>query len=197
MGIIQRNEYIDVNGGFLKGSYVGHTEKRVEALIQYSQGAVLFIDEAYSVCNSSGDTDSYGQAAIDKLVDLMEKQRKNFVVILAGYDKEMNAFLSVNTGMKSRITHTFHFKDYSVHELAQIMQLYVKRDKFSVEKNAWIPIQQHIKTIKESSDNFGNARFARSYWEELKKAHILNVSEGKYDAKDKYVIKVEDVNNVE
>ena len=197
MGIIQRNEYIDVNGGFLKGSYVGHTEKRVEALIQYSQGAVLFIDEAYSVCNSSGDTDSYGQAAIDKLVDLMEKQRKNFVVILAGYDKEMNAFLSVNTGMKSRITHTFHFKDYSVHELAQIMQLYVKRDKFSVEKNAWIPIQQHIKVAKESSDNFGNARFARSYWEELKKAHILNVSEGKYDAKDKYVIKVEDVNNVE
>lgn len=195
MGLIQRNEFMDVNGGFLKGDHVGFTEKRVNAIIQYAQGGVLFIDEAYSLCNGD-NVDSFAQAAVDLLVDKMEKQRKNFVVILAGYDKEMNKFLQVNSGLPSRITHTFHFQDYSVHELAQIMQMYAKRDKFNVETEAWRPIQLHIKVAKEGADNFGNARFARSYWEELKKAHILNVSEGKYDDKDKFVIKVADVEDV-
>ena len=76
MGLISQNSYVDINGDFLRGSYQGHTGKRTEAVIQYAQGMVLFIDEAYTLTAKDGPTDNFGQEAIGVLVDAMEKYRR-------------------------------------------------------------------------------------------------------------------------
>ena len=108
MGLIQENSYLDINGDFLRGMYLGHTGKRTEAVVQYAQGMVLFIDEAYLLATSDGQADSFGQEAVGVLLDAMEKYRKNFVVIFAGYEKEMNNFLDINSGLRSRISLQFY-----------------------------------------------------------------------------------------
>lgn len=192
MGIIQRNEYVDVNGDFLRGSYLGQTGKRTQATVQYAQGAVLFVDEAY-LLQQDDRGDSFGQEAIGVLIDAMEKHRKNFVVIVAGYDREMQAFLDANSGMRSRITHTFHFKNYSPKELAQMMRLLARKDGFKVERDAWIPIQKAIRDAQMNDDHFGNARFIRSYWESLKQAHIFAFAQGKHAESERYTITASDV----
>ena len=191
MGIIRQNCYLDINGDFLRGMYLGHTGKRTEAVIQYCQGMVLFVDEAYLL--QQDDTgDNFGQEAIGVLLDAMEKHRKNFVVIFAGYDKEMNAFLNANSGLRSRIVKTFHFSSYSANELAKMMQGLAKKDKFKIEKEVWIPLQRYLKT-RLDEPHFGNARFIRSFWGEVKNEHIMNYAAKKYEKDHKYVITLADV----
>jgi replication-associated recombination protein RarA len=182
---------LDINGDFLRGMYLGHTGKRTEAVIQYSQGMVLFVDEAY-LLQQDDSGDNFGQEAIGVLLDAMEKYRKNFVVIFAGYDKEMNIFLNANSGLRSRISKTFHFKSYTANELAHMMQNLAKKDHFRVEKPVWIPLQRYLKT-RLYEPHFGNARFIRSFWEETKASHIMNVADGKYSDDMKYVITLDDV----
>lgn len=192
MGLIQENSYLYVNGDFLRGMYVGHTGKRTEAVIQYSQGMVLFVDEAYLLATNDGQSDSFGQEAIGVLLDAMEKYRKNFVVIFAGYEKEMDDFLDVNSGLRSRISLVFHFTSYTPHELAQMFKGVANRNKFKVEKDVWIPFQRYLQT-QVSSPRFSNGRFVRSFFENVKKAHIVNYSKGLYGDDKKYVITLQDM----
>ena len=194
MGIIRRNEYLDINGDFLRGMYLGHTGKRTEAVIQYCQGMVLFVDEAY-LLSSDGTGDNFGKEAIGVLLDAMEKHRKDFVVIVAGYDKEMDEFLDANSGFRSRISMTFHFKSYTPHELAQMMNRLARQDGFTVEKPVWVPLQQYLKT-KVVEPHFGNARFIRSFWQSVKQQHILNFADGKCGDDKKFVIGLQDVEPV-
>lgn len=194
MGIIRQNKYLDVNGDFLRGQYLGHTGKRTEAVVAYSQGMVLFIDEAY-LLQQDDKGDSFGQEAIGVLLDAMEKNRKSFVVIFAGYEKEMNVFLNANSGLRSRISQTFHFKSYSPFELAKMMKSLAKKDGFKVEKDVWHDLQVYLKT-RVSEPHFGNARFIRSFWEETKKQHILNYSKGNYLEDYKFIITLDDINAV-
>lgn len=194
MGLIQRNEYLDINGDFLRGMYLGHTGKRTEAVVQYCQGMVLFVDEAYLLQQNS-DGDNFGQEAIGVLLDAMEKHRKNFVVIVAGYDKEMNAFLNANSGLRSRISLTFHFESYTPHELAMMMNRLAKTDGFTVEKDVWVPVQKYVQT-RVTDEHFGNARFIRSFWQSVKQAHIVNFSDGMYDESMKFVITKQDIEPV-
>lgn len=192
LGIIQRNEYIDVNGDFLRGSYLGHTGKRTQATVQYAQGGVLFIDEAY-LLQQSENGDAFGQEAIGVLIDAMEKHRRDFVVIVAGYDREMQVFLDANSGMRSRISRVFRFENYSVAELSKILQAYAKADGFRIERDAWAPIQRHMRDAQlEAGEHFGNARFVRSYWGEIKQAHIMAFSQGEYDEGRRWIISARD-----
>ena len=193
MGIIRENAYLDINGDFLRGMYLGHTGKRTEAVVQYAQGMVLFIDEAYLLCSSdNGNSDSFGQEAIGVLLDAMEKYRKNFVVIFAGYEHEMNNFLDMNSGLRSRISREFHFKSYTPHELAMMYKTVARTNKFTVEKDVWIPLQQYFKQ-KIVDPHFGNGRFVRQFFEDSKKLHIVNYAKHVYDDDKKYVITLNDV----
>ncbi len=194
MGIIQRNEYLDINGDFLRGMYLGHTGKRTQAVIEYCQGMVLFVDEAYLLQQDSTG-DQFGQEAIGVLLDAMEKNRKNFVVIVAGYDKEMNEFLNANSGLRSRISLMFHFQSYTPHELALMMNHLARTDGFTVEKPVWLPLQKYVQS-RVREPHFGNARFIRSFWQAVKKSHIVNFSNGKYDDSKKFVITLDDVKPV-
>lgn len=192
MGLIQENSYLDVNGDFLRGMYLGHTGKRTEAVVQYSQGMVLFIDEAYLLASNNGDTDSFGQEAVGVLLDAMEKYRKNFVVIFAGYEKEMNDFLDINSGLRSRISLQFHFTSYTPHELAQMFKNVAKKQKFKVDADVWVPFQRYLQT-QVTDPKFANGRFVRSFFEKAKKSHIVNYSKNMYDESKKYVITLQDM----
>lgn len=191
MGIIRRNEYLDINGDFLRGMYLGHTGKRTEAVIQYCQGMVLFVDEAY-LLQQNDNGDNFGQEAIGVLLDAMEKHRKDFVVIVAGYEKEMNAFLEANTGLKSRISMEFHFESYTPHELAQMMSRLAKKDGFIVEKKVWIPLQQYVNTLVDDP-YFGNGRFIRTFWQKVKQCHIMNFAKHPEAKERQYLIDLQDV----
>lgn len=192
MGIIQENSYLDINGDFLRGMYLGHTGKRTEAVVQYSQGMVLFIDEAYLLTSNDGTADAFGQEAVGVLLDAMEKYRKNFVVIFAGYDREMNNFLDMNSGLRSRISLEFHFQSYTPHELAQMFRNVAKDNGFRVASDVWVPMQRYFKT-QVADPLFGNGRFVRQFFEEVKKSHIMNYANGMYDENDKFVIQLDDV----
>lgn len=192
MGLIQENSYLDVNGDFLRGMYLGHTGKRTEAVVQYSQGMVLFIDEAYLLSSNDGTADSFGQEAIGVLLDAMEKYRKNFVVIFAGYEKEMDDFLDVNSGLRSRINLYFHFTSYTPHELAQMFKNVAKQNKFKVDKDVWVPFQRFMKT-QVADPKFANGRYIRSFFEKAKKSHIMNYSKKLYGEDKKYVITLQDM----
>lgn len=191
LGLIQDNSYLDINGDFLRGMYLGHTGKRTEAVVQYCQGMVLFLDEAYLLTSNDGQADSFGQEAVGVLLDAMEKHRKDFVVICAGYDKEMSDFLDVNSGLRSRISLEFHFQSYTPHELAQMFRSVAKAGGFTVEKDVWVPLQQYFKT-QVSDPKFGNGRFVRQFFEAAKKSHIVNFSNGAYGDDKKYVLTVAD-----
>ena len=115
-----------------------------------------------------------------------------FVVIFAGYEREMKAFLNMNSGLRSRISLEFHFASYSPHELSQMMNRLAKQDQFKVEKDVWLPLQQYLK-VKREDPHFGNARFIRQFFEECKKSHILNYSKGLYQVDQKFVITLQDV----
>lgn len=192
MGLIQENSYLDVNGDFLRGMYLGHTGKRTEAVIQYAQGMVLFIDEAYLLASNDGSSDSFGQEAVGVLLDAMEKYRKNFVVIFAGYEKEMNDFLDINSGLRSRISLQFHFTSYTPHELAQMFKNVARKNKFKVEKDVWVPFQKYLQ-LQVKNPKFSNGRFIRSFFEKAKKSHIMNYSKKLYADDKKYVITLQDV----
>lgn len=195
MGLIQENSYLDINGDFLRGMYLGHTGKRTEAVVQYSQGMVLFIDEAYLLSNSDGSTDAFGQEAVGVLLDAMEKYRQNFVVILAGYDDEMNTFLNINSGLRSRISLEFHFKSYTPNELAYMFRNVAAASNFTVDKAVWIPLQRYFKTQLDNP-KFGNGRFVRQLFEDVKKAHIMNFVNEALDESQRFVIQLNDVQDV-
>lgn len=191
MGMIADNSYLDINGDFLRGMYLGHTGKRTEAVVQYSQGMVLFIDEAYLLNSQGNGQDSFGQEAVGVLIDAMEKYRKNFVVIFAGYDGEMNQFLDMNSGLRSRISLFFHFQSYTPHELAQMLKSVAADAGFEVEREAWIPIQRYFKQ-QLMDPKFGNGRFVRQFFEELKKVHIMRYADGHCREDQKYRLLLED-----
>lgn len=192
MGLIQENSYLDINGDFLRGMYQGHTGKRTEAVVQYAQGMVLFVDEAYLLAGKDGATDTFGPEAVGVLLDAMEKYRKNFVVIFAGYEQEMSQFLAINSGLESRISLRFHFQSYTPHELAQMFRTVAKSAGFTVDNAVWVPMQRYFKTQVENP-RFGNGRFVRQFFEEAKKVHIMNYADGKYAEDAKFVIQLADV----
>lgn len=192
MGLIQENSYLDINGDFLRGMYLGHTGKRTEAVVQYAQGMVLFIDEAYLLTSNNGTSDAFGQEAVGVLLDAMEKFRKNFVVIFAGYEQEMSQFLEMNSGLRSRISLSFHFQSYTPHELAQMFRNVAKSNGFTVQQDVWVPMQRYFKT-KVDDPRFGNGRFVRQFFEAVKKSHIMNYAAGMYPESDKFLIYLQDV----
>lgn len=195
LGLIDENSYLDVNGDFLRGMYLGHTGKRMEAIVQYAQGMVLFIDEAYLLCGADGSTDQFGQEAVGVLLDAMEKYRKNFVVIFAGYEKEMGDFLDLNSGLRSRISLEFHFESYSPYELAQMLKNVGNKNGFRFEKAVWKPVQLYFKGLVQDP-KFGNGRFVRQFFETCKKQHISNYATGMYAEDQKHMITLKDVQDV-
>ena len=173
---IEQNKLIEVSAKDLIGQYVGQTAPKTISVIEKALGGVLFIDEAYSLASKPGSSgSSFNEECIATLIQAMENYRDNLVVIFAGYNKEMDAFLKSNSGIVSRIGYTMQFNDYSLEELIEILKSMFKKSGFFIDEGA---IEAATKVIEEyrHSEGFGNARFVRNLYEKAIIKHATNTA---------------------
>ena len=171
---IDQNKLIEVSAKDLIGQYVGQTAPKTISVIEKALGGVLFIDEAYSLASKPGSSaSSFNEECIATLIQAMENYRDNLVVIFAGYNKEMDAFLKSNSGIVSRIGYTMQFNDYSLDELIEILKSMFKKAGFFIDESA---IEAATKVIEEyrHAEGFGNARFVRNLYEKAIIKHASN-----------------------
>ena len=158
-GIIKDGHLVEASRGDLISQYVGGTAPKTQDVINKSLGGVLFIDEAYSLI--TGDNDNVGHEALDTLVKNIEDHRNEFVVILAGYPKEMEHLLKENSGLESRFRKIIYFPDYTDDELFLIAQEEAKKKHYTFSPEGKLAFNEVINRKKVGS-NFGNARAVRN-----------------------------------
>ena len=161
IGALKGGQLIEVGRGDLVGRYTGHTAPLTNSVIQSALGGVLFIDEAYSLYR--GEQDSFGLEAIDTLVKGMEDHRDELVVILAGYTKEMETFLTANSGLASRFPNKIEFPDYTADELLDITTVLAKGKGYRLAEGCTFPLLGYYKRRQAlDSRTAGNGRLARN-----------------------------------
>lgn len=159
-GMLSNGHFIQISGTDLTK---GNPSTAVESIINKSIGGVLFIDEAYSLCN-----DPNGKKAVDLLIQEMENKRDDLVVILAGYENEMKQLLNMNPGFESRVVYTFDFPYYTAEEIVQIVQLELKKRTLTLTPEADIVFRSAIRQLQEKYGKIeGNGRWARNFVEKL------------------------------
>ena len=160
MDILPTSRVIEASRATLVGKYMGETPKIVNNMCDKAIGGILFIDEAYTL---SSENDQYGKEAIDTLMKRMEDDRGKFVVIAAGYQNEMEQFLSVNPGLASRFTHKMHIDDYNEDELLAIFKKMAQKDNYKLSPEAEFKLLDVIcRRVVSKDANFGNAREIRN-----------------------------------
>ena len=155
--------------------YIGQTAKKTREVLESALGGVLFIDEAYSL--SQGSENDFGKEAIDEILKFMEDHRKDMVIIFAGYTKEMSEFLQMNSGLASRIPHTFDFEDYTPDEIVKIGLLGLHNAAYEVDEAAYADL---VKNNYSLTSDHSNGRWVRNLNEEL----IMVMSERVAHAED-------------
>jgi probable Rubsico expression protein CbbX len=163
LGYLEKRQMVSVTRDDLVGQYVGHTAPKTKDVLGRARGGVLFIDEAYYLHRPENERD-YGQEAIEILLQVMENDRDNLVVILAGYKDRMDTFFASNPGMASRIAHHVDFPDYTVDELMRIAQMMLGRQAYRVspagdralrdyvERRTRLPRFAHARSIRNAID---------------------------------------------
>ena len=161
IGALKGGQLVEVTRADLVGRYTGHTAPLTNSVIESALGGVLFIDEAYSLYR--GEQDSFGLEAIDTLVKGMEDHRDQLVVILAGYTREMETFLTANSGLASRFPNRIEFPDYTAVELLQITQVLAKNKGYTLAEACTEPLLGYYARWQESdARTAGNGRLARN-----------------------------------
>ena len=163
LGILKKGHLVETDRSGLVAEYVGQTAVKTNKVIDSALDGVLFIDEAYSLVGGAND---FGSEAIATLLKRMEDNRDRLVVILAGYEDEMQGFIDSNPGLQSRFNRYIHFEDYSADELFSIFKMYVKRNDYVLDAAADVALRQRLeKAVAEKDRNFGNARTVRNLFE--------------------------------
>ena len=175
---IKQDKLIEVTSKDLVAEYVGQTAIKTANVVQKALGGVLFIDEAYSLASGSGQGNSYNEEAVATLIQAMENNRDNLVVIFAGYTKEMQDFLNLNSGIVSRIGYTVEFEDYTTEELIKIFTSFMEKSGFVLSKEAIQKVKEIIEQNRNMK-NFGNARFVRNIYEKTIVKHASNTKDKK------------------
>ena len=188
---IKQDKLLEVTSKDLVAEYVGQTSIKTANVVQKALGGVLFIDEAYSLASGKGEGNSFNEEAVATLIQAMENNRDNLVVIFAGYTKEMQDFLNLNSGIVSRIGYTVEFEDYTVDELWKIFNQMMTKAGFVVSKEAEDKVKKIIEENK-GTRNFGNARFVRNVYEKSIIKHASNTKDKK-SRKALITIKAEDI----
>jgi probable Rubsico expression protein CbbX len=160
LGYVRKGHLVAVTRDDLVGQYIGHTAPRTREVLKKAMGGVLFIDEAYYLYRPENERD-YGQEAIEILLQVMENQRDDLVVILAGYKDRMDTFFQSNPGMSSRIAHHLDFPDYAVDELVQIAQRMLDGQHYRLADGADEVLQRYIER-RRTQPHFANARSVRN-----------------------------------
>ena len=165
LGILSRGQLVEADRAKFVAGYSGQTAIKTNQLIDTAMGGVLFIDEAYTLHSSDGDT--FGSEAIDTLLKRLEDDRGKFICIVAGYTDQMHDFIDSNPGLKSRFTQTINFDDYTPDELTQIFLNLAAEKNFTIDDETEKAIHRQFEQLYLRRDkNFGNAREARRIFDE-------------------------------
>ncbi|MDA8102827.1 MAG: CbbX protein [Nitrospiraceae bacterium] len=194
LGYVRQGHLVAVTRDDLVGQYIGHTAPKTREVLKKAMGGVLFIDEAYYLYKPENERD-YGAESIEILLQVMENQRDDLVVILAGYKDRMDKFFESNPGMSSRIAHHIDFPNYNPDELVQIAKLMLAESNYRMSAEAEEVFSEYVKKRMEMP-NFANARSIRNALDRarLRQANRLFNSRGRMLTKvDLMTIEAEDL----
>ena len=160
LGYIKKGHLLTVTRDDLVGQYIGHTAPKTKEVLKKAMGGVLFIDEAYYLYKPDNERD-YGSEAIEILLQVMENQRDDLVVILAGYKEPMDKFYESNPGLSSRIANHIDFPDYTTEELLKIAKLMLEEQQYQLTPDAEAALESYIQKRREKP-LFANARSVKN-----------------------------------
>src|SRR6266566_3514375 len=169
LGYLDRGHLVAATRNDLVGEYIGHTAPKTTKVLARARGGVLFIDEAYYLHRADSEKD-YGQEAVEILLQVMENDRDNLVVILAGYKDRMDAFFESNPGMTSRIAHHLDFSDYELDELESIGKLMLEPESYYLSEDAEATFREYLKR-RMQQPRFANGRSVRNALERARLRH--------------------------
>lgn len=196
MDILQKGHLIEVERADIVGEYIGHTAQKVREQIKKAMGGILFIDEAYSLAR--GGEKDFGKEAIDTLVKGMEDYKDSFILILAGYQNEMDNFLKINPGLKSRFPIHINFEDYKIDELLQIAEITASRREYILTKGAKARIGSILSLKGQNNISTGNARMIRNIVEKaVRKQAVRLMKKSNLTKEDLITIEREDILEVD
>ena len=194
LGVVSEGQLVEVDRSGLVAGYVGQTATQTAEVVESAIGGILFIDEAYTLIKG-GDEKDFGQEAVDTLLKLMEDNRDDLIVIVAGYTDKMEEFVNSNPGLKSRFNKYIFFNDYSGSELTEIFNNMAKKQEYDTDKEAAAYVEDYLtKKAKAHEENFANAREARNYLErciERQATRIVEIADISDD--DLRTLTIEDV----
>ncbi|WP_027417142.1 AAA family ATPase [Aneurinibacillus terranovensis] len=174
MGVLDKGHLIEVERADLVGEYIGHTASRTRDIIKKALGGVLFIDEAYSLVR--GGEKDFGKECIDTLIKSLEDNRNQLIVILAGYNAEMDYFLASNPGLPSRFPIKLDFPDYTVTQLMAIAEGMCQEQAYYLTQDSRILLRRLLmREIEEGSGHFSNARHVRNMIEKAIRQQAIRV----------------------
>lgn len=166
MGVLSKGQLVEVDRSGLVAGYVGQTAIKTGEAIQKALGGILFVDEAYALAPEGGNANDFGQEAIEILLKGMEDNRKDLIVIVAGYTELMDRFIHANPGLESRFNKYMYFEDYTGEQLMDIFRSLCKKNQYTLSPEAETDTAEKFKTLFEHRDeNFGNARDVRNVFE--------------------------------
>lgn len=193
LGYVRKGHLVAVTRDDLVGQYIGHTAPKTREVLKRAMGGVLFIDEAYYLYRQENERD-YGQESIEILLQVMENQREDLVVILAGYKDRMETFFQSNPGVSSRIAHHLDFPDYTLEELMAIAQLMLAEQMYRFSPEAQQAFETYLQR-RMQQPRFANARSVRNALDRmrLRQANRILAKGGKVSKVDLMMIEAEDV----
>jgi stage V sporulation protein K len=175
MSVLTKGHLIEAERADLVGEYIGHTAQKTRDLIKKAQGGILFIDEAYSL--GRGGEKDFGKEAIDTLVKHMEDKQHEFILILAGYSREMDYFLTLNPGLHSRFPLVIDFPDYDINQLMEISERMLTEREYTFSHEAEKKLKDHLIWVKAviSPNSFSNGRYVRNIIEKSIRAQAMRL----------------------
>ena len=173
LGYVRKGHLVAVTRDDLVGQYIGHTAPKTKDVLKRAMGGVLFIDEAYYLYRPENEKD-YGQEAIEILLQVMENQRDDLTVILAGYSARMETFFQSNPGFRSRIAHHVEFPDYSDDELLLIAQKMASTSEYRLTDSALVALREYI-ARRRQQPGFANARSLRNAFDRARLRQALRL----------------------
>jgi len=172
--VLSKGHLVEVERADLVGEYIGHTAQKTREAIRRALGGILFVDEAYSLAR--GGAKDFGKEAIDTLVKAMEDQKDQFILILAGYPQEMNAFIEINPGLRSRFSTIFDFPNYSPPELVAIIRHMLIERQYQLSAEVELELVHYFEKVDGALHPYaGNARMARNLIESAMRRQALRL----------------------
>lgn len=194
MNVLSKGHLIEAERADLVGEYIGHTAQKTRDLIKKAIGGILFVDEAYSL--GRGGEKDFGKEAIDTLVKHMEDRQHEFILILAGYSREMEYFLTLNPGLHSRFPIVIDFPDYSVDQLMDISKRMLKARQYVYSVDAERKLRDHLHYITNviHLKSFSNGRYVRNVIEKSIRAQAMRLlMADQYERRDLMTIRSDDL----